>query len=136
MPRALLHWVVCLFLAVLAAVVPGVFFGWPPRFQNVARGLAEPSAWSTLLFVGTASAWVSWRLRRATTVGRAALWGALYGAGIGALGALVGCAVETSNSASISVPGCWLVMSLLMAPYVTLWLTVFCAWQRWKKPSP
>ena len=136
MPRALLHWVVCLFLAVLAAVVPGVFFGWPPRFENVVRGLADPSAWSTLLVVGTASAWVSWRQRRAVTVGRAALWGALYGAGIGALGALVGCAVATSVVEAISAPGCWLVMSLFMAPYVALWLTVFCALQRRKKPSP
>lgn len=130
MPRALLHLLVCLFLAVLAAVVPGIFFGWPPRFHTVVRGLAEPVAWSTLLVVGAACAWVSWRQRRAETVGRAALWGAVYGAGIGVLGALVGCAIETSQSASISLRDCWAFMSLFMAPYVALWLAIFCTWQR------
>jgi hypothetical protein len=132
MSRALLHLVVCLFLSVIAAVVPGVFFGWPPRLYNVARGLTEPTVWSTLLVVGAASAWVSWRQRRAVTVGRAALWGALYGVGIGALGALVGCAVERSEDASLSLPGCWMLMSLFMAPYVALWLAAFCGWQRWR----
>jgi hypothetical protein len=132
MPRALLHLVVCLVLAVIASIVPGVFFGWPPRFQHVARGLTEPSAWSTLLVAGAACAWVSWRQRRAVTVGRAALWGALYGVGIGALGALVGCAIATSQTPSVSLLGCWMAMSLFMAPYVALWLAVFCAWQRWR----
>ncbi len=135
MPRALLHLVACLLLAVLAAVVPGIFFGWPPRFHSVVRGLADPTAWSTLLFVGGACAWVSWRQRQAVTVRRAALWGAAYGVGIGALGALVGCAVGASEVPPLSLPGCWMAMSLFMAPYVALWLSVFCIWQRRRVPQ-
>jgi hypothetical protein len=75
MSKALLHLVTCILLAIVAAALSGFYFGWPPRLNHVLKGLAEPPAWSTILFVGAACAWVSWRQRKTVTVRRAALWG-------------------------------------------------------------
>jgi uncharacterized membrane protein HdeD (DUF308 family) len=107
-------------------------FGWFPHFGDVLRGLAEPAAASTILVVGASCAWVSWRQRKAATVRRAAFQGALWGIGIGTLGALVGCVAAGMPPSSLPILGCWAAMSMLMAPYVAIWLAGFCAWQRWR----
>jgi hypothetical protein len=137
MAKISLHLAVCIVLTVVAAVVCPVYFGWPPRLGPILQGLAEPTAWSTLLFVAFASAWASWRQRAAPTVRRALLRGFVWGLGIGALGALLGCLVASATPAPhpgllSKVLGCWAVMSLFMAPYVALWLAGFCAWVRWR----